>query len=224
MPITPPIIDWTQIDTVLLDMDGTLLDLYFDWHFWMTYLPKAYAQKNQLTEAEATVFVHQKIKATQGTLNWYCLDYWTKTFNLPIADLKREIKHMIKTHPDVIEFLSRLKSMGKTLIMVTNAHRDSLTLKLEMTEIGDYFDAFISAHDLGMPKENAAIWEKINQIHPFNPKTTLLIDDNISALKTAKAYGIAQTLAAIHVSPQMDKINPQDFPYFEHYAEIMPSS
>src|SRR5690606_507131 len=25
---------WNQIDTVLLDMDGTLLDLHFDNHFW----------------------------------------------------------------------------------------------------------------------------------------------------------------------------------------------
>ena len=29
-------IDWTQLDTILLDMDGTLLDLEFDNHFWGT--------------------------------------------------------------------------------------------------------------------------------------------------------------------------------------------
>lgn len=222
MPSSSPHINWSNIETVLLDMDGTLLDLYFDWHFWMTYLPQIYAQKNHCSEAEATEFVHQKIKATQGTLNWYCLDYWTETFDLPIASLKREIKHLIKIHPDVIEFLTRLKAQQKTIIMVTNAHPDSLTLKLEMTDIGPYFDAFISAHDLGIPKEDPAIWDKIQQQHPFNPKTTLLIDDNISALKTAKAYGIQETWAAIHVSPKMDKVDPQGFPYFEHYADILP--
>ena len=26
---------WRDIDTVLLDMDGTLLDLHYDNHFWL---------------------------------------------------------------------------------------------------------------------------------------------------------------------------------------------
>jgi hypothetical protein len=29
-PVTPP--DWDQIDTVLLDLDGTLLDLFTRWY------------------------------------------------------------------------------------------------------------------------------------------------------------------------------------------------
>src|SRR5688572_6670841 len=35
-----PMIDWNAVDTVLLDMDGTLLDLHFDNYFWLTHLPK----------------------------------------------------------------------------------------------------------------------------------------------------------------------------------------
>lgn len=32
-------IAWKEIDTVLLDMDGTLLDLNFDNHFWKEFVP-----------------------------------------------------------------------------------------------------------------------------------------------------------------------------------------
>ncbi len=216
-------IDWTKIDTVLLDMDGTLLDLYFDWHFWMDLLPQAYADKNQIPIEKANRMIHQRIKNIQGTLNWYCLDYWTKEFDLPVAKLKHKIKHLIQAHPEVITFLSRLKQLGKQVVMVTNAHRDSLTLKLEMTEIGRYFDVMISSHDYGIPKEDPKIWPHIQNTFPFDLSKTLLIDDNIHALETAQKFGITHCIAAIHVSPKMDKVNPKDFPFFEHFNEIMPA-
>ena len=43
-------IDWDSIDTVLLDMDGTLLDLHFDNYFWTEHLPDIYSRKHQLDE------------------------------------------------------------------------------------------------------------------------------------------------------------------------------
>ncbi|WP_024850481.1 GMP/IMP nucleotidase [Hydrogenovibrio kuenenii] len=216
------IVPWQNIETVLLDMDGTLLDLHFDWHFWMTYLPSIYAKENHLTVDEANKIIHKKIHSQTGTLNWYCLDYWSQELQLPVAELKRDLKHMIQAHPEVINFLKKLKGLNKTVIMVTNAHRDSLAIKLEMTEIGDYFDAMVSAHDYGIPKENAEIWQKIQHDFPYNPETTLLVDDNIHALQTAQDFGIKYCLAATHVSPNMDKVDPKGFPNFETFDEIMP--
>ncbi|MDG6777262.1 GMP/IMP nucleotidase [Thiomicrorhabdus sp. zzn3] len=215
-------LDWSQIDTVLLDMDGTLLDLHFDWHFWMEYLPQAYAERNGLSQEEAERIIHEKIQQQQGTLNWYCLDYWSEALQLPVSELKREVKHLIQTHPDVINFLAKLKQLGKTVVMVTNAHRDSLAIKLEMTEIGDYFDHLISAHDFGLPKEDIRIWSEIQTVQPYDPKHTLLIDDNLHALRTAQQYGIQHLLCAVHVSPKLDKIDPQEFDHFETYNEIIP--
>ncbi|MCF6345641.1 MAG: GMP/IMP nucleotidase [Thiomicrorhabdus sp.] len=216
-------LDWSKIDTVLLDMDGTLLDLHFDWHFWMEVIPQAYADKNQLSLAAAKKIIHEKIHSQTGTLNWYCLDYWTETLTLPIAELKRELKHQIKVHPEVMDFLAQLKAHNKHVIMVTNAHRDSLVLKLEMTEIGDYFDTIISSHDIGLPKENIKLWSEIQAIAPYTPERTLLIDDNLQALQSAKEYGIAYPLCATFISPKLDKIDPKEFAYFERYAEIMPN-
>lgn len=215
-------VPWNKIDTVLLDMDGTLLDLHFDWHFWMTYIPETYAQENNLTLDEANRIIHEKIHSQTGTLNWYCLDYWTRELNLPVAELKQDLKHMIQAHPEVITFLKRLKELGKKVIMVTNAHRDSLAIKLEMTEIGDYFNHLISAHDFGIPKEDIRIWSEIQSVQPYDPKHTLLIDDNLHALETAKAYGIEYLLCATHVSPKMDKIDPKEFDHFENFKEIIP--
>jgi len=202
-------------------MDGTLLDLHFDHHFWLEFLPQVYAEKNNLTLEEATQYIHNKIHSQQGTLNWYCLDYWTQALQLPIAQLKQETKHLIQAHPDVIEFLQALKKVNKTLIMVTNAHRDSLALKLEMTEIGHHFDHLISAHDFGIPKEDRNIWSQIQTIIPYDPLKTLLIDDNLQALKSAQQYGIKYLLCAQHVSPKLDPINCQGFASFTHFKQLL---
>jgi len=215
-------IPWNDIETVLLDMDGTLLDLHFDWHFWMEYVPQMYAKQNGIALEEANTIIRAKIHSQQGTLNWYCLDYWTEQLNLPIAELKHELKHMIQAHPEVISFLQRLQTLGKEVVMVTNAHRDSLAIKLEMTEIGNYFDEMISSHDFGMPKENEALWQAIENKFGYNPASTLLIDDNLQALQSALDYGIQYQLAAVHVSPKLDKIDPKGFPAFESFNEIMP--
>lgn len=215
-------LNWSQIDTVLLDMDGTLLDLHFDWNFWMEVIPQAYATKNSLILEEAKSIIHKKIHSQTGTLNWYCLDYWSESLELPVAALKRELKHQIKVHPEVMDFLAKLKVLNKNVIMVTNAHRDSLALKLEMTEIGNYFDHLISSHDFGIPKEQIEVWSEIQKIVAYDPKRTLLIDDNLHALQTAKDYGIFYPVCATFISPKLDKIDPKGFASFERYSEIMP--
>ncbi len=217
-----PILPWDEIDTVLLDMDGTLLDLYFDWHFWWDYLPEKYAEANGIDLEAAQNQVREAISAEQGTLNWYCTDYWSQQLNLPVAALKRDLKHMIRPHPDVETFLARLRQLDKTLHLVTNAHRDSLNLKLEVTAIGRFFDAIISAHDYGLPKEDGRIWAAICADHPFDAERTLLIDDNIRALETARAYGIRHLLVASHVSPHMPPVETDAFPCFHAFHEIMP--
>ncbi len=218
-----PLVDWSGIETVLLDMDGTLLDLHFDWHFWMEFVPQSYADKNRISLDEAKQLIHEKIHSQTGTLNWYCLDYWTEALELPIAALKAELKHQIKVHPEVMQFLKWLKQQNKTVIMVTNAHRDSLVIKLEMTEIEAYFDKLISAHDFGMPKEDIQIWSEIQNIQPYDKNKTLLIDDNTRALSTAQEYGIKHLLCATFVSPKLDPVDPKQFPHFSRYSQIMPA-
>jgi 5'-nucleotidase len=147
-------IPWQAIDTLLLDMDGTLLDLHYDNYFWLEHLPVAFADKHGLDLSSAKTQLECQIKNIEGTLQWYCLDYWSEQLNLDIAQLKSEISHKIALHTTTLDFLNALKAQNKTVILATNAHRTSLKIKMHAAGIEHYFHALVSSHDYQAPKEH----------------------------------------------------------------------
>jgi len=190
-------LDWQSIDDVMLDMDGTLLDLHFDSHFWMEYVPLKYAQDNHLTLEQAKLELMPRFKAREGQLEWYCLDHWSRELGLDIALLKEEVDHLIAVHPHVVDFLETIKAIGKRVILVTNAHQKSLALKMKKTRLDHHFDQIISAHQIGHPKEDQQFWSKLHACLPFDPARTLFVDDSVSVLKSARKYGIKHLVAIL---------------------------
>lgn len=213
-------IDWNQIDTVFLDMDGTLLDLHFDNYFWLEHVPRRYAQARDLSLGEAKAELMMRYEDVMGTLEWYCIDHWSRELGLDIALLKEEVEHLIAVHPHVVDFLDEVRSAGKRLVLVTNAHQKSLALKLERTRLGGYFDAVICSHDLGLPKENPLFWEKLQQVEPFEKERTLFVDDSQSVLLSAKNYGIRWLLAVIKPDTKGPLREAGEFDAIRDFSEI----
>jgi len=215
-------LDWQQIDTVFLDMDGTLLDLHFDNHFWLKHVPLRYAEKNGLTIQQAIDELIPRFKSKEGSMNWYCVDFWSRELDLDIALLKAEIKHLIQVHPYVIEFLEKLEKVGKRRVLVTNAHQKSLALKMKHTPLADLLDKIICAHDLGLPKEDHIFWHKLHEVEVYEAQRTLLIDDNLIALESAREFGIKHLLAVYQPDSQGKKKAVGDFQAIQSFKEILP--
>ena len=215
-------IDWHHIDTVLLDMDGTLLDLHYDNFFWMQHLPRVYADKHGISEEASREHLHGRFSAGQGTLDWYSLDYWSEQLDMDIPALKRELRHMISVRPHVVEFLTRLHESHRDVVMVTNAHRKTLDIKMDHVDITQWFDRIVVSHDLAAPKEDQAFWHKLQALHPFDPARTLLIDDTERVLESARAYGIAHLLTLLQPDSKRQKRIDSCFPGIHHFDEIMP--
>ncbi len=216
-------IPWDMIQTLLLDMDGTLLDLHFDNYFWKEYVPLKYAEKRGLDVVTSKRILMPRFSAAEKTLDWYCLDYWTRTLNLDIALLKKDLTHLIGFKPRAREFLIAMKKQNKQLILVTNAHSKSLALKLEHTLLDQYLDKIISAHDYGTPKENTRFWSMLSNDITFDKNQTLLIDDNINALESAKEFGIKHLLAVSKPSSKAGSIDTKDFPTMVDFAQLLSS-
>ena len=217
-------IDWGHIETVFLDLDGTLLDLHFDSHFWLEHLPRRYAERRGLEEAEAKKEVVPRLKAMEGRLEWYCLDHWSREFEMDIAELKKEVAHLIAVHPYVEEFLAALRRLEKRVVLTTNAHGDSLSLKLSRTRLGRYFDAVICAHDLGIPKEEPHFWQVLQMQESFEGGSTLLIDDNPAVLRSAQAFGIRFLIGVLTPDSRAPSKDPGEFPAIGDFREIMPQA
>ena len=215
-------INWQDIDTVFLDMDGTLLDLHFDNFFWLEHLPKRYANIHGQDETVVRKNLSSRFAKERGTLNFYCLDYWSEQLQLDIPTLKLEIKHMITIRPFVIDFLRQLKNSHHKVLLVTNAHRDSLSIKLNKTGIGSLFDEVIASHDFRSPKEQQHFWQQLRINHPFDPERTLLIDDNNDVLASAQHYGIRHLLTLLQPDSKQQKRRHTEFPGILHFDEIMP--
>jgi putative hydrolase of the HAD superfamily len=189
--------DWGAIDSVFLDMDGTLLDLHFDNHFWLEHVPKRYAEVRGIALEKAREFLFGQYRAKRGTLAWYCVDHWSELLGLDIALLKAEVDHLIAVHPYVPEFLELLASRGKRRVLVTNAHPRSLALKMERTRLAGHFEQVICAHHLKQPKEAEGFWQAVQEIEPFDRQRTLFVDDNLDVLHAAAAYGFRWLLAIL---------------------------
>lgn len=217
-----PNIPWTGIDTVLLDMDGTLLDLHYDNHFWQVYVPEKFAERHGLPPEEAHAECFRRYDARAGTLQWYCVDYWSEQLELDIVRLKEELAHLIAVHPDVTEFLDVLKRLGKRVVLVTNAHRKSLNLKMERTGLAVHFDALHVSHEYGLAKEDPQFWAALRKTEPFDPARTLLVDDSLPVLRSARQYGIGHLCAVYRPDTRLPEKDVGEFSAIRRFAEILP--
>lgn len=203
-------------------MDGTLLDLNFDNHFWQVHVPLRYAEIRGVTREAAREELMARYHARAGTLEWYSVDFWETELELDIMKLKEEVAHLIAVHPNVTAFLAAVRGAGKRVALVTNAHHKSLTLKMALTGLSQYFDFLITSHELGVEKEKQAFWTRLQERFPFDPQCSLLVDDSLPVLDSGRDYGIRH-LVSIR---QPDTCKPPkdcgDYLAITSFAELMP--
>ncbi|MGL1956002.1 MAG: GMP/IMP nucleotidase [Colwellia sp.] len=214
-------LDWSEISTVLLDMDGTILDLHFDTHFWLEHLPLRYSEKTGIPLEQAKKKLITNYQEVTGSIEWYCLDYWHKALDLPIIELKKEISHLIKMRQDTIPFLDALKAAGKRVILVTNAHPDSLSLKIEKTQLDSHIDEIISCHTFGVTKEKQELWQKLQAYFKFENESTLFVDDSHEILQAAQAFGIKHIMAVANPNSQIPTKNIDGFLNISDYRTLL---
>lgn len=222
MDTTSDIVNWDQVDWVILDMDGTILDLSYDNYFWRELVPQRYAERNGLTLQQAREALTPKFIEVQHTLPWYCTDYWSDVTGINMAELKREIRHLIGPLEGAVDFLHAVRDSGRALWLATNAHHDSWSLKLEHTGLTPLFDLIVSSHEFGAPKENPLFWQRFVSRHAFDPARALFVDDSLPVLEAARAFGIGQVIAISHPDTSQPARTIENFPATPRLGALAP--
>ena len=209
------------VDTLLLDLDGTLLDLAYDTHFWLEILPEHYGRARGWTADEARAQILPRMRAWQGTLPWYCVDHWSRELDFDVVALKRRFPGKISWLPGAREFLARQRALGRRLVLATNSHPSTLALKDEHTRLSDHLDAVHSSHEFGAPKEDPEFWRGFRAAVPFDRARTAFLDDNLEVLRAGRDAGIAHPIAITDPdSSRPRREPPPDFAWVQAVADL----
>lgn len=214
--------DWSRVRHVLLDMDGTVLDLAFDNFIWRDLVPERYAAARGLDLAAARAELEPQFRAVAHTLPWYDTNYWSRLTGLDVAGLHREFRHRIAVLDGSFAFLDAVRESGRTMWLCTNAHPDSWRPKIEQARMQHYFEHVISSHDVQAPKENQHYWERLMERHPFDREHALFCDDSPPVLASARRFGIGQIVAMRHPDTTAPPRTFADFPSVARLNELLP--
>ena len=184
-----------ECETLMLDMDGTVLDLAYDNFMWLTHVPERYAEANDMSVADARKLLYTEFRKAGGDLRWYCIDHWSEFLGLDIIQLHRDHHHRIDFLPGAREFLEIVSERHIRVLMVTNSHVETLNLKDEVTGVTGYFDGIHSSHDYGYAKERQEFWHALQEAVDFDPATTMFVDDTHTVLQSAAVYGVEKLVA-----------------------------
>lgn len=210
-----------RTQTLMLDMDGTLLDLAFDNYVWKELVPRRFAVANDMPFADARALLMKKYQDIQGNLEWYCLDHWCDRLGIDVMQLHHDVNHRIGYLPGALEFLRSVHKQDVRVLLVTNSHPDTLALKDAMTGLGDYFDGMVSSHQYGHAKESQDFWRALQDDVGFECDTTLFVDDSQTVLKSAREYGIAMLVTVTRPDTTEPVQSGSEFRGVEKVADML---
>ncbi|MEQ8206857.1 MAG: GMP/IMP nucleotidase [Woeseia sp.] len=210
-------------DTLMLDMDGTLLDLAFDNFMWLQHIPLEYARKHGLEHEVATQQLHATFRSLQGQLAWYCLDHWSERLDLDVLALHRAERARIGWLPGAMEFLQSVQQSGPRVLMVTNSHPDTLAVKSEVTGIEKYFAGVYTSHQFGYPKEDQRFWQALAAAEGFDPQRTMFVDDTETVLASAREYGVKHVVRITRPDTSAAVRDGGAYVSVEGVAELLPA-
>ena len=218
-----PKVDWTQVDHVLLDMDGTLLDLEFDNNFWGQRIHEHYARLNDISLQETVEKFTPIFRSVAGTLDWYSTDFWSDQYGYSIIEYSRSFAEEIRFLPYAEDFLTALKRTGIRSTIVTNAHPDILELKNRRTGIVDKVDDAISSHSIGFAKESEYFWQHTQTRLGFNKEKTLFFDDSADVINAALKFGIEGSVTVCLPDTSRPKNVPNSNYAIDQFQDVWPS-
>ena len=208
--------------TLLLDMDGTLLDLEFDNRFWNQQVPSAVAAARGQAVERVHAELMAAIRAKEGQLAWYCLEHWSEALEFDLIAFKESVAQGIRYLEGARAFLDKARAAGYRLVLVTNAHPETLRIKDARTGVTTLVDDVVCSHHVGVAKEDARFWPPLLERIGHDRAHALMVDDSAAVLATASRFVPVAAIAKPDSSRPARDMAPH--PTVERVADLLASS
>ena len=178
-----------MIRAAIFDLDGVLLDSLSIWED----LGARYLRAKDITPEEGLGKTLFPMSMEQGTR------YMKDRYALPespegiLEGLKTLLEHFyfeeVPAKPGAEELLSCLKARGIPLAAATSSPRPHVTAALDRLGLLGYFQKVFTTGELGTSKHRPDIYLLAAKALGAKPEETLVLEDSLYALQTAKAAG-----------------------------------
>ena len=178
-----------RIRGAIFDVDGTLLDSMFIWDtIGETYLRSiGYQPKENLNETFKNMSLHQAAR-------YYQTEYGVTRSIDEIMDgvnamLERYYRFEVPLKPGAAELLERLRQSGVKLCIATATDRHLVEAALDRCGVLSCFGEIFTCNEVGHGKDEPDIFEAALRSLGTRREETLVFDDALYAVRTAKEAG-----------------------------------
>ena len=187
-----------RIRGAIFDVDGTLLDSMFIWDtIGEAYLRSiGYQPKENLNETFKNMSLHQAAR-------YYQTEYGVTRSIDEIMDgvnamLERYYRFEVPLKPGAAELLERLRQDGVKLCIATATDRHLVEAALDRCGVLSCFGEIFTCNEVGHGKDEPDIFEAALRFLGTRREETLVFDDALYAVRTAKEAGFP--VAAVYDS------------------------
>jgi putative hydrolase of the HAD superfamily len=160
-------------------------------------------------------------RSVEGQLAWTDLHYWSDRVGIDVVAMHKELDHMIGFLPGAEAFLQELRTRGKRITVVTNAHQAGVAVKSAKTGLSRYVDRIVDAFEVGYLKMRSEYWPACRRLLKFDPVRSLYIDDDESCLHAARQYGIGSIIHSAKSSSQLPAVYSTNFASVDRLSTLL---